>query len=92
MKYTDFAYEMVKKKKRTFKEIVDVMLKKGLLTEDKIGYLYSDLMLDNRLFCTQDNYFDLREKYTWDQTHNRVQILEDDEEEEESYDEEENTS
>ena len=84
---TDVAYNYLSKRKRAmdflklYEEVVKKMEIPENLQKKKRAQLYSELMLDNRFTSLKDNKWDLRARYTFDETHIDTDAIEIDDDE-----------
>ncbi|MDR1794915.1 MAG: DNA-directed RNA polymerase subunit delta [Erysipelotrichaceae bacterium] len=87
---SDLAFEILTKKQdkvsfnQLWQTVSDKMGFTPSQTQNKIASFYSELMLDNRFTMLRDNFWDLRSRHTYDETHvDTSSLLVDDEESEE---------
>ena len=84
---TDVAYNYLSKRKRAmdflklYEEVVKKMEIPENLQKKKRAQFYSELMLDNRFTYLKDNKWDLRARYTFDETHIDTDAIEIDDDE-----------
>ena len=84
---TDVAYNYLSKRKRAmdflklYEEVVKKMEIPENLQKKKRAQFYSELMLDNRFTSLKDNKWDLRARYTFDETHIDTDAIEIDDDE-----------
>ncbi|MDD6525544.1 MAG: DNA-directed RNA polymerase subunit delta [Firmicutes bacterium] len=84
---TDVAYNCLSKRKRAmdflklYEEVVKKMEIPENLQKKKRAQFYSELMLDNRFTSLKDNKWDLRARYTFDETHIDTDAIEIDDDE-----------
>ena len=84
---TDVAYNYLSKRKRAmdFLKLYEEVFKKMEIPENlqkkKRAQFYSELMLDNRFTSLKDNKWDLRARYTFDETHIDTDAIEIDDDE-----------
>ena len=84
---TDVAYNYLSNRKRAmdflklYEEVVKKMEIPENLQKKKRAQFYSELMLDNRFTSLKDNKWDLRARYTFDETHIDTYAIEIDDDE-----------
>lgn len=84
---TDVAYNILSKRKRAmdflklYEEVVKKMEIPENLQKKKRAQFYSEMMLDNRFTSLKDNKWDLRARYTFDETHIDTDAIEIDDDE-----------
>lgn len=97
MKRIDFVYELLQKEKKSFKDIVNELVKSCNFNMSDMGQLYSDLSMDNRFIVLDGNIWDLKDRYKFEQYHSNVDIIDDENEymdngeNEENFEEEEDS-
>ena len=79
----EYIYELLEKRKKPipFFDLVEELEKKVGFNRDKVGTLYSDLMMDNRFINVEQNSWDLSSRYSYNQRQNNVELIEDESEE-----------
>ena len=89
---TDVAYDVMSKKKRSIafgKLWEEVLNRANVADEDEaIAQFYTDLTLDGRFTSLKDNKWDLKERYTFEETYVNLTDLDTEEDDEEEMDEE----